>query len=121
MKLERIDHIQLGMPAGEEGKARKFYSDLLGIPEVPKPQMLANRGGVWFENDNIRVHLGVDTNFIPAKKSHLAFQVSDLRTLVECLRNAKVEMVEDNLLAGYFRVYVNDPFGNRLELLEQHP
>jgi catechol 2,3-dioxygenase-like lactoylglutathione lyase family enzyme len=120
MKLERIDHVQLAMPAGKEGKARKFYSGLLGIPEVPKPQILAARGGVWFENNNIRVHLGVDPNFIPAKKAHPAFQVSDLRALIKCLRNAEVEMVEDDLLAGYFRVYVDDPFGNRLELMEPH-
>ena len=120
MKLERIDHVQLAMPAGKEGEARKFYSGLLGIPEVPKPQILAARGGVWFENNNIRVHLGVDPNFIPAKKAHLAFQVSDLRALIKCLRNAEVEMVEDDLLSGYSRVYVEDPFGNRLELMEPH-
>jgi len=108
------------MPAGREEDARTFYS-LLGLSEVPKPEELLKRGGVWFENSEVKVHLGVDREFRPAKKAHPAFLVRDLRLLVERLRSAGVAVVDDEPLSGYDRVYVTDPFGNRLELMERRP
>jgi catechol 2,3-dioxygenase-like lactoylglutathione lyase family enzyme len=116
--IERIDHVQLAMPAGRESEARAFYAELLGIPEQAKPPHLATRGGCWFEGADVKIHLGVDPEFRPAKKAHPALVVSDLRSLVASLTVAGVEVVDDEPLAGYDRVYVSDPFGNRLELLE---
>jgi hypothetical protein len=46
MKIRAIEHVQLAMPAGEEPRARTFYGDILGIPELPKPPHLEVRGGV---------------------------------------------------------------------------
>jgi catechol 2,3-dioxygenase-like lactoylglutathione lyase family enzyme len=116
--VERIDHVQLAMPPGREDDARRFYADLLGIPEVPKPPELAARGGCWFEDGALKVHLGVEADFRPARKAHPALLVRDLGTLVAGLRAAGVEIVDDDHLDGYERVYAYDPFGNRLELLE---
>jgi catechol 2,3-dioxygenase-like lactoylglutathione lyase family enzyme len=113
-----IDHVQLAMPRGEEDRARAFYSGLLGIPEVPKPAALAERGGVWFERGDVRLHLGVDAEFRPARKAHPALLVRGFGALVQRLRTAGVEVIDDDLLPGYERVYVTDPFGNRLELME---
>lgn len=118
MRIVRIDHVQLAMPAGDEQKARDFYFGLLGIPEVPKPPALAARGGVWFEEGAVKVHLGVEPDFRAAKKAHPAFSVRGLRELTRRLREAGVEVVEDESLPGTDRVYVADPFGNRLELME---
>jgi catechol 2,3-dioxygenase-like lactoylglutathione lyase family enzyme len=118
MTIVGIDHVQLAMPAGREAEARVFYSALLGLPEVPKPADLATRGGVWFESSEVKVHLGVDREFRPAKKAHPALLVTDLRRLVERLRAAGVAVTDDEPLAGSDRVYVTDPFGNRLELME---
>ena len=118
MPIDRIDHVQLAMPRGREDEARAFYSGLLGIPEAPKPPALAARGGVWFERDGLKVHLGVDAEFRPARKAHPAFLVRGLRELAGRLRTAGVEVVDDGLMPGYERVYVADPFGNRLELME---
>jgi catechol 2,3-dioxygenase-like lactoylglutathione lyase family enzyme len=117
MTIVGIEHVQLAMPAGREAEARDFYAGLLGIPETPKPPELARRGGVWFEDGPVKLHLGVDADFHPARKAHPALLVRDLRALVERLRDAQVEVVEDPL-EGYDRVYVFDPFGNRLELME---
>ncbi len=116
-----IEHVQLAMPRGEEDKARAFYSGLLGIPEVPKPEELAKRGGVWFERGAVKVHLGVEADFRAARKAHPAFLVHDLEGLARRLREAGVEVMDDGLLPGYARVYVADPFGNRLELMERKP
>jgi catechol 2,3-dioxygenase-like lactoylglutathione lyase family enzyme len=117
MTIVGIEHVQLAMPAGREAEARDFYAGLLGIPETPKPPELAKRGGVWFEDGPVKLHLGVDVDFRPARKAHPALLVRDLRALVERLREAQVEVVEDPL-EGYDRVYAFDPFGNRLELME---
>jgi catechol 2,3-dioxygenase-like lactoylglutathione lyase family enzyme len=116
--VERIDHVQLAMPPGREDEARRFYSQLLGIPEVSKPSNLAGRGGCWFEDGALKVHLGVEHGFHPARKAHPALLVRDLAAMVAALGEAGVELVEDDGLDGYQRVYAYDPFGNRLELLE---
>lgn len=118
MRVEAIDHVQLAMPAGREDDARAFYRDLLGIPEVAKPANLAARGGVWFERGSLKVHLGVEDAFLPARKAHPALLVSGLPQLIETLRIAGFDPSPDEPLKGYDRVYVDDPFGNRIELME---
>jgi RimJ/RimL family protein N-acetyltransferase/catechol 2,3-dioxygenase-like lactoylglutathione lyase family enzyme len=111
----RLDHVQLAMPAGREGEARAFYQGLLGLPERPKPADKAGRGGVWFESDAVKVHLGVDPDFHPARKAHPALVLDDLPAALARLRAGGVEVREGD------GVYVSDPFGNRIELLLQGP
>jgi len=106
------------MPAGREADAIDFYERLLGIPHVPKPPHLAIRGGCWFERDDLKVHLGVDKDFRPATKAHAAFIVDDVGALAAAIAAAGLAVVDDEPLEGYVRVYVNDPFGNRIELME---
>ncbi|TPG15706.1 VOC family protein [Sphingomonas oligophenolica] len=118
MRIETLNHVQLAMPAGEEDAARQFYAGLLDIPEVEKPPQLAKRGGCWFERDDLKVHLGIDQNFRPAKKAHPAFIVRDLPVLIERLEVAGFPTLNDEPLSGYKRCYVADPFGNRIELME---
>lgn len=118
MPIKSLDHVQLAMPPGGEAAALAFYSDLLGIPEVPKPPHLAERGGCWFENGALKVHLGVDPGFRPARKAHVAFLVEDLAELSIALRKAGHPPRTDEPLEGFDRVYLDDPFGNRLELKE---
>jgi catechol 2,3-dioxygenase-like lactoylglutathione lyase family enzyme len=118
MKVVGIEHLQLAMPRGEEDRARAFYSGILGIPEIPKPPELAKRGGVWFESEFLKIHLGVEAEFRPARKAHPALLVEDLRALVALLRERGMQVVDDEALEGFMRVYVADPFGNRIELME---
>ena len=119
MHIEGIEHIQLAMPRGEEDVARNFYSGLLEIPEVPKPPELAKRGGVWFESGRVKVHLGVDTDFRPARKAHPGFIVRNLTALLAKLREAGIEVVEAEPLPGFDHACISDPFGNRIELMER--
>jgi catechol 2,3-dioxygenase-like lactoylglutathione lyase family enzyme len=113
----RIHHVQVAIPAGGEDRARAFYGDLLGLREIAKPANLAKRGGCWFETGNLQLHLGVDAAFIPARKAHVAFAVDDLAAVRARLAAAGIATVEDEPLPGYGRFYVDDPFGNRVELL----
>ena len=113
-----LDHVQIAMPAGEEAAARAFYGAVLGMTEVPKPANLAKRGGVWFEAGSLKLHLGVEPDFRPARKAHPALLVRDLAQLMERCREAGVEPTTDEPREGYERCYITDPFGNRIELLE---
>jgi catechol 2,3-dioxygenase-like lactoylglutathione lyase family enzyme len=114
-----IDHVQLAMPAGQEQTAREFYVGALGLTEARKPEHLAARGGAWFENPGVKIHLGVDPAFRPARKAHPGLLVTDLRGLIDSLRRAGYEVQDGEPLAGYAHAYVDDPFGNRLELMQR--
>jgi catechol 2,3-dioxygenase-like lactoylglutathione lyase family enzyme len=117
-RLVRLDHVQLAMPAGREPDAVAFYAGVLGLTEVPKPPVLAARGGCWFESAGVAVHLGVDPAFTPATKAHPAFVVDDLEALAATLAAAGVALTYDDALEGVRRGYVTDPFGNRIELID---
>jgi catechol 2,3-dioxygenase-like lactoylglutathione lyase family enzyme len=116
--ITRIEHVQLAMPPGGEDRARKFYAGILGINETPKPPHLAKRGGCWFERGDLKIHLGVESDFRPARKAHVALLVAALGELEEKLMAAGFPVKQDEPLEGYHRIYVDDPFGNRIELLE---
>lgn len=118
MRVRRLDHVLLAMPPGRETDARKFYQGILGIPEGVKPPELAARGGCWFEDGELKVHLGVEKNFIPARKAHPAFIVDDLAALAAALKTAGCPLAQDQPLEGCDRIFVDDPFGNRIELIE---
>jgi catechol 2,3-dioxygenase-like lactoylglutathione lyase family enzyme len=118
MPIKSLDHVQLAMPPGREADARAFYEGVLGIPEVRKPANLVKRGGCWFECGGLKIHLGVEEEFKPARKAHPALLVEDLASLVEKLARAGHPTRTDEPLEGYNRLYVDDPFGNRIELME---
>jgi catechol 2,3-dioxygenase-like lactoylglutathione lyase family enzyme len=118
MGIKGLDHVQLAMPAGKEAEARAFYGGILGIPQIPKPVNLAKRGGCWFERGALKIHLGVEADFRPARKAHPAFLVEDLATLRSKIEYAGYAVKTDEPLEGYERIYVDDPFGNRIELME---
>jgi catechol 2,3-dioxygenase-like lactoylglutathione lyase family enzyme len=111
-----IDHVQVAAPVGCERAARAFYGGILELDELPKPELLAGRGGCWFRAGAQELHVGVEDPFVPARKAHPSFLVSDLAALSGQLRAAGFEVVPDEAIPGVSRSYVDDPFGNRLEL-----
>ena len=118
-ELIGLDHVQLAMPPGAEAEAEAFYTGVLGIPRVTKPEVLAKRGGCWFEQPGLRVHLGVEADFRPAQKAHPALAVHNLGGLVERLRSSGIAVTPGEGLPGLDQAYVDDPFGNRIELIER--
>ncbi|HRQ24387.1 MAG TPA: VOC family protein [Anaerolineales bacterium] len=120
MKILSIDHVQLAIPEGGEVKARSFYLNVLGFIETPKPPELSKRGGAWFQSGSVQLHLGVETDFRPARKAHPAFIVDDLDGLISKIQDAGYETdTSQPPLDGYKRAHVFDPFGNRIELMEK--
>lgn len=118
MSFIAIDHVQLAMPSGEEETARRFYRDLLGMTEVAKPPEPAKRGGCWFESGSVQIHLGVETDFRPAKKAHPALRCREYAAFTDKLSKAGVEIAPDTSIPGVLRCHIHDPFGNRIELIQ---
>jgi len=99
-----IDHVQLAMPPGEEDRARAFYVGLLGLMEVPKPTELAKRGGCWFGCGTVQIHLGVETDFRPARKAHPALRCVDYDGLIARLKVAGVTVASRKFAAVILRI-----------------
>jgi catechol 2,3-dioxygenase-like lactoylglutathione lyase family enzyme len=110
--------VQVAIPTGGEPAARAFYGDLLGMPEVPKPPALAGRGGVWFACGAAQqLHCGVEDPVAPSRR-HPALLTDDLDAVRSRLEAAAFPIRSDVDLPGYRRFYTEDPFGNRVELLQ---
>jgi len=106
------------MPAGEERRVRAFYVDVLGMTELAKPADLQARGGAWFASGSVQVHLGVDAHFVAARKAHPALRCADLDALVARLEQAACAVTHAGSFEdGARHAYVDDPFGNRIELI----
>lgn len=118
MGIYALDHVQIAIPPGQEELARSFYIGVLGLIEQPKPAPLAGRGGLWLTGGTLKLHLGVEHDFRPAKKAHPALLVNSLEELTARCHAAGFAPVTEEPLEGNKRVYVSDPFGNRLEFLE---
>jgi len=113
-----LDHVQVAMPRGEEERARSFYGDLLRLDEIPKPEPLAGRGGLWFQCGQLQLHLGVEERFSPARKAHPALRIHGYEELLTRLAAAGYCAVPDTSLPQIERAHVFDPFGNRVELIK---
>lgn len=116
--LKGIDHIQLAAPPGSEEKARMFYGKLLGMQEIEKPENLKVRGGCWFQCGAQEVHIGIQPDFVPAKKAHPGFTVDNLTSLKRQLEDASCLISEEPPIEGRARFFISDPFGNRIEFSE---
>jgi catechol 2,3-dioxygenase-like lactoylglutathione lyase family enzyme len=118
-RVTQLDHLQIAAPQGCEAAAREFYGSLLGLPEIEKPEPLRARGGCWFQCGTQQLHIGVETDFRPAKKAHPAFVVANLDELRHAMLAQNIKVIEDHTLPGVRRFHAEDPWGNRLEFLER--
>jgi catechol 2,3-dioxygenase-like lactoylglutathione lyase family enzyme len=119
--LPVLDHVQVAAPEGCEAQARRFYGELLALPELEKPDALRGRGGVWFGlASGAQLHIGVADAFAPALKAHPALRVAGapaLEALAARLSGAGARVQWDEQLPGVRRFFTADPWGNRLEVL----
>jgi len=119
MAVLALDHVQLAMPDGGDASARAFYEGILGLPQVPRPASLANRPGAWFSNGLVHIHMGVEADFKAAKKAHPALVVDDLADIQQRLELAGAPIRHDVEANGHQRLHTEDPFGNRIELMQK--
>lgn len=113
-----LSHINVSMPKGGEEKARSFYSGLLGLKEIPKPEPLRVRGGVWFDAGGLDVHVSVqESGWEADAQRHFGLDCADVEGLRAKLKAAGVE-TDDGRPAPWKRFFLRDPFGNRIEIHE---
>ncbi|MFI5762058.1 VOC family protein [Streptomyces sp. NPDC051563] len=118
--LAGVDHVQLAAPPGSEERLRAYYTEVLGMTELPKPPVLAARGGCWFAAGPVQLHLGIEEDFRPARKAHPGLRVEGIEAYADRLRARGATVVWDDDLPGHRRFYSQDPVGNRIEFLERH-
>ncbi|NQD67328.1 glyoxalase [Bacillus haikouensis] len=118
VSFKGIDHVQLAAPEDCETEARKFYSEIIGLSEIPKPENLQGRGGCWFQFGSQELHIGVQPDFKPATKAHPGLLVEGLDDFRNNLIEKGIQVKEDTPIKGRTRFFVSDPFGNRIEFLE---
>lgn len=118
MKVVGIDHVQLAIPPGGEPAARAFYGEVLGLPELPKPEAMRGRGGMWFQAGPVQIHLGIEPDMRPSSKAHPALVVTELDAWLTKLAAAGCRWQVANEIPGLRRGHTWDPFGNRIELIE---
>ena len=118
VKVVGIDHVQLAIPPGGEASARTFYGELLGLVELPKPQDMRARGGLWFAAGPTQIHLGIEEGMRPSAKMHPALVVTELDAWRARLVAAGCEWKDATDAPGIRRGHTRDPFGNRIELVE---
>ena len=117
--ISGLDHVQIEAPPGHEADARAFYGDFLGLPELEKPEALRPNGGVWFAlPGGQQLHIGTVPDFAPRRKGHPCLRCGDLNALTERADAFGITLLPDVQLAPLRRVFLNDPFGNRLEVVE---
>lgn len=119
MKIKGLHHAQITIAEGEEAQGRRFYCDLLGLPEKEKPHSLRGRGGFWLQVGDREVHVGTESAVErPRTKAHLAYEVDDLHAWRRHLEAHGVAVKESIPIPGYQRFEIRDPFGNRIEFIQ---
>ncbi|MFG2354536.1 VOC family protein [Streptomyces sp. NPDC048521] len=116
--IAALDHVQLAAPPGSEETLRAYYAGALGMTEVPKPPVLAARGGCWFQAGSVQLHLGIEEDFRPARKAHPGLRVTDIEACAARLTAHGAPVTWDDNLPGHRRFHSEDPVGNRLEFLQ---
>ncbi len=118
MTVLGLDHVQIGILPGGEPEARRFWSEAVGLPEIPKPAALAGRGGVWFQAGAQQVHCGVEDP-VARSRRHPALLTDDLDRLRVRLESAGFPIRFEPELPGYRRLFSEDGFGNRVEFMQR--
>ena len=119
VRFKRLDHVQLCIPFGAEEQARGFYSAVLGLEEIEKPDALKPNGGLWFQIADIQLHIGVE-DVQGKSKRHPAFEVEGLDEIRQHLLANSVRVKEETAVPGMSRLSFFDPFDNRIELMERN-
>jgi len=113
----RADHIHICVPPEQLEEAKQFYTGILGLEQIERPDRIFGNAGYWFSIGDIQLHIGVEPALARSIR-HTAFEVADIAAARACLVKNNVEIVEEPILPGRTRFAFIDPFGNRMELLQ---
>ncbi|MBU9720123.1 MULTISPECIES: VOC family protein [Bacillaceae] len=115
-----LHHAQITIPKGTEAEGKDFYCNVLGLPEIEKPDSLKGRGGFWLQVGDISVHVGTEAGFDRLQtKAHLAYQVEDVSYWRNKLEENGIEIIDSVPIPNFERFEFRDPFGNRVEIIKE--
>jgi catechol 2,3-dioxygenase-like lactoylglutathione lyase family enzyme len=120
--IVEINHIQITVPRAAEEASKRFYRDVLGLEEIPKPGISKARGGAWFRRGSVEVHLSVEDSAAEnhLSRRHICYLVADLTEAARQLVSAGVEVIPDERpIAGWKRFYIRDPGANQIEVAQR--
>lgn len=111
----RIDHVAIDITDVE--RARRFYSGLLGLKEIPRPTSFTF-GGAWFQVGPEVLHLVSRPERFPQAPHHFCLWVADVHAAAAVIEAAGCEVIWDTKfkIPGIDRFFTRDPDGNRVEL-----
>ena len=114
-----LHHVSIPVLPGQLEAGREFYTRALGLEEIPAPNEFAPDRVVWFRLGERELHLfkEVDAN-TPISERHLALEVDDLDAARRRFDEHGVTVEEADPIHNRPRLYVRDPFGNKLEITE---
>ncbi|MBV9230097.1 MAG: VOC family protein [Chloroflexi bacterium] len=133
MQLRKMDHTALVVRDLEQ--SRRFYGEILGLPEIPRPSNFTF-GGCWFQGPDFQIHLILESDttapagFADAGEAapkglahHIAFEVADLNATLAHLKAHNIEIIGGPMPRGdgVIQSYVYDPSGNFLEFFMWDP
>ncbi|MDZ7951063.1 MAG: VOC family protein [Nostoc sp. DedQUE12b] len=120
MKLNAVHHIQVTYPLEVEEAMLSFYSKVLGLTEIVRPDVMKNDSGAWYKLGDIELHVSSEKNANnQASRRHFCFQVDNLNAFEEHLKEHGIEIIPDQRpLPGCVRFFLRDPGGNRIEIAE---
>jgi catechol 2,3-dioxygenase-like lactoylglutathione lyase family enzyme len=120
MMILGLHHAQITIPKGSEEEGIKFYSDILGLPVIEKPESLRGRGGFWLKVGDKDVHIGTEDGFDRLKtKAHLAYLVEDISYWRNILEKNEIKLFDSVQIPNFERFEFRDPFGNRVEMIQE--
>lgn len=115
-RITDLDHVNIAIPRTKEAEVLRFYREVLGLLEIPKPQELRSRGGAWFEAGNAQIHVSLEDAEHPLSRRHVCVLVNNLDGAREAMKRHNIEIEEGGTAEGLTRFFVRDPAGNRIEI-----
>jgi len=116
ISFKRVDHIHIAVAPERLEEAKGFYTSVIGLELIERPNHLFNTAGYWFNIGDAQLHIGVEPQ-LPISTRHTAFEVVDVDAARKHLEG-KVTLLEEPVIPGRRRFAFLDPFGNRIELLQ---
>lgn len=116
LAITAIDHVSVLIT--DLTKARGFYRDILGLPEIPKPKTF-DFVALWFDLGNGQtLHLLQKPQADTRSPRHFALRVPDVKTAREHFHRHGIAIQETGPIPHCDRFFVFDPDGNRIEIIQ---
>ncbi len=117
-----IHHVLLGVPPDQKEEAKRYYEQVLGFVPVASPLESGGSGNLWwYQCGDSELHVALVPDFTPSVRPHVAIRIRNLPAFRERLKQHGIEPRVDYSYRGSWRIYVVDPWNNRLEFIEPLP